>query len=225
MLSIKRSNLLALSKQRRNTERAFGPFSLGTIMAQPPIPKFGLAIDWETSGYSIPNYAAKHQGISFGALIFDTSDFSIVETMYIEVKFNSSKYEWDAGAEKIHGLSREHLEAHGVSQEEAAQQLAGMILKYMGTDKIVALGHRVHFDIAFTNQLMESVGFELTWDPIKLDSAAFALTFLGVTKSDDLFDMMGMPPRTEHNSLEDVIYTIESIKGIRDFFMKGLTNG
>lgn len=187
------------------------------------VQKFGLAIDWETSGYSVPNYAASHQGISFGALIFDISDFSIVETLYLEVKFDP-KYTWDEGAEKIHGLSREHLEKHGVTQQQAAEQLATLVLKYIGTDKIVALGHRVFFDIAFTNQLMESVGFEFNWDPIKIDSAAIALTFLGVNRSDELFDMMGMPPRGKHDAMEDIIYTLSSVKAIRDYFIAGLAS-
>lgn len=189
------------------------------------VQKFGLAIDWETSGYSVPSYAKEHQGISFGALIFDIATFEIVETLYLEIKFDSSKYKWDEGAERVHGLSREYLAANGVTQQEAATQLATMILKYIGTDKIVALGHRVFFDIEFTNQLMAAVDFELSWDPIKIDSAAIALTFLGVNKSDELFDLMGMPPRQEHNSLEDIVYTLESVKGVKDYFMRGLSGG
>lgn len=187
-----------------------------------PVQKFGLAIDWETSGYSVPEYAKSHQGISFGALIFDISDFTVVESLYAEIKFDSSKYIWDDGAEKIHGLSQDYLAHNGLTQARAAEQLAAMIFKYIGTDKVVALGHRVAFDIAFTNQLMESVGFELPWDPIKIDSAAFALSFLGVNRSDELFDMMGMPPRGEHNALEDIVYTLASVKAIRDYFMTGL---
>lgn len=187
------------------------------------VQKFGLAIDWETSGYSVPDYAKSHQGISFGALIFDISDFSIVETMYLEIKFDP-KYTWDDGAEKIHGLSREHLAKHGVTQQEAAEQLATMVMKYIGTEKIVAFGHRVFFDIAFTNQLMESVGFEFSWDPVKIDSAAIALTFLGVNRSDELFDMMGMPPRGKHDAMEDIIYTLSSVKAIRDYFIAGLAS-
>jgi hypothetical protein len=76
------------------------------------LPSFGLAIDFETSGYSIPNYAAKHQGISFGAIIFDVRTLEPVEALYQEIKFND-KYSWDAGAEKIHGISRPHLATHG----------------------------------------------------------------------------------------------------------------
>lgn len=187
------------------------------------VQKFGLAIDWETSGYSVPHYAKEHQGISVGALIFEIATFDIVETLYLEIKFDDTKYKWEEDAERVHGLSREHLAKHGVTQQEAATQLATMILKYIGTDKIVALGHRVFFDIEFTNQLMSSVDFELNWDPIKLDSAAIALTFLGVNKSDELFELMGMPPRQEHNSLEDIIYTLESVKGVKDYFMRGLS--
>lgn len=186
------------------------------------IPRFGLAIDWETSGYSVPNYAKAHQGISFGALIFDMSDLSIVKTLYLEIKFDSSKYTWDEGAEKIHGLSREHLDKYGVTQTQAAEQLASLVLQHIGTDKIVALGHRVFFDIAFTDQLMESIGFEFNWDPIKIDSAAIALTFLGINRSDELFDIMGMPPRGQHNAEEDIIFTLSSIKRIKEIFIKGL---
>lgn len=187
------------------------------------VQKFGLAIDWETSGYSIPSYASEHQGISFGALIFDISTFEIVETLYLEVKFDP-KYKWDEGAERIHGLSREYLEANGVTQREAATQLATMILKYIGTDKIVALGHRVFFDIEFTNQLMASVDFELSWDPIKIDSASIALSFLGVNKSDELFELMGMPARNSHDALEDIVFTIESIRQVKQYFLAGLAS-
>ena len=188
------------------------------------VPKRGLAIDWETSGYSVPDYAKSHQGISFGALIFDIATFEIVETLYLEIKFDDSKYKWDDGAEKVHGLSRAHLEAHGVTQKEAAERLATLVLKYIGTDKIVALGHRVVFDISFTDQLMETVGFEFNWDPIKLDSAAIALTFLGVSWSDELFEMMGMPPRDKHDAMEDIVYTLSSVKAIRDYFIAGLAS-
>lgn len=187
------------------------------------IQKFGLALDWETSGYSVPSYAASHQGISFGAIIFDTATFEPVESLYFEVKFDGSKYKWDDSAQRIHGLTREHLEAHGVTQAEAAQALAELVFKYNGAEKVLFLGHRPFFDIAFTDQLMASVDFAFEYDPIKLDSAAFALTLLGVNKSDEMFDMMGFPPRTEHNALEDIAMTLETIRLMRSFFLAGVS--
>ena len=71
---------------------------------------------------------------------------------------------------------------------------------------------------------METVGFEFNWDPIKLDSAAIALTFLGVSWSDELFEMMGMPPRDKHDAMEDIVYTLSSVKAIRDYFIAGLAS-
>src|SRR5438105_4289725 len=113
------------------------------------IPKFGLAIDFETSGYSVPNYAEKHQGVSFGAVIFDLKDLTPVEELYCEVKFKADKYTWDEGAAKVHGLTLARLETSGVGQEEAAAALGHLCLKYFGDGKIMVLGHRVHFDLAF----------------------------------------------------------------------------
>lgn len=185
------------------------------------IPTLGLAIDWETSGYSLPDYASKHQGISIGAAVFNLKTFEPIETYYQVIKFNK-KYEWDLGAEKIHGLSREFLYENGVSQEDAALEFGSLILKYFGDSNIVLLGHRCYFDRAFTNQLFDSVGMELPWNSIQIDSAAIALSFLGVTLSDDLFDICGMPPRKEHNALEDVLMTLESIKNIKQMIYRDL---
>lgn len=190
------------------------------------IPKFGLAIDWETSGYQVPkerhgSYADKHQGLSFAALVFDMRSFEEVDHMYLEIKYDP-KYTWDDGAAKVHGLSQEHLARHGLSQADAAVELGGMILKYFGDTPIVLLGHRVRFDRDFTNQLMDSIDIELKYDPIMLDSCAFSTALLEVSYSDELFAAVGLPPRAEHNALEDIRYTLASMRQIKDYMMLGL---
>ena len=65
------------------------------------VPKFAIAIDWETSGYSYPNFAEKHQGISFGAIIFDVNILEPVEELYLEVQFNDKKYLWNSGVRAV----------------------------------------------------------------------------------------------------------------------------
>ncbi len=190
-----------------------------TFKPRPP-GKFGLAIDWETSGYSIPNYAAHHSGISFGAAIFDTESFEVVDSLYCEVQPKEGRL-WDDGAEKVHGLTREHLAKHGVSREEAASQLATLVLKWIGTDKVLALGHRVYFDIAFTDDLMAEIDIKFEWDPIKIDSAAFGTVLLHETSSDGLFNLCGFTDRAEHNSLEDILLTLESIRTLKLRYLKG----
>jgi oligoribonuclease (3'-5' exoribonuclease) len=189
---------------------------------QPAISTIGLAMDWETSGYSLPNYAEQHQGISFGAIIFDTRTFSPIESLYREIKFDSSRYKWSAEAEKVHGITRANLEKYGVSQEEAAADLLNLLMKYNAAEKIFFLGHRAYFDRAFTNQLTAVLDIELPYDPIMIDSAAIGLVFPRITQSDLLFETMGCAKRGNHNSLEDITNTLASIKQMKHYYDIGV---
>lgn len=190
-------------------------------MSNQNIPKFGLAIDWETSGYSYPNYAEKHQGISFGAIIFEVATLEPVETIYHEIKFNP-KYEWSSGAERVHGLTREYLDQNGVTQAEAALSLCNLIVSHIGTEDIVLLGHRVYFDKAFTQQLTESQDVFLKYHPIMFDSCSMGSLLLEVSRSDDVFQLMGLPQRTTHNALEDIMYNLEAVRKMKEYFVSGL---
>jgi len=185
------------------------------------LPQFSLAIDFETSGYSIPNYAAKHQGISFGAIIFDVRTLEPVDMLYQEIKFDK-KYIWDAGAEKVHGISQAHLAANGVSQEEAAMALATMVIKWIGTDEVMLLGHRVHFDKAFTIQLMDAAGMEFKYHPTAIDSCSIATVLMELTYSEDIFQTLGLPARGKHNAMEDITYTLEAVKRMKEYFIAGV---
>lgn len=187
------------------------------------MPKFALAIDWETSGYSTPHYAAKHQGISFGAIIYDVKTLDSVEELYVEIKFNP-KYQWEMGAQKVHGLTREHLEANGVSQEDAAAALGNLVIKYNGMEELMVMGHRVHFDIAFTSQLMQSIGIDFNYHPTVIDSCSIATALMEMSKSEEIFQTLGMPPRKTHNALEDIRYTLASIRMMKEFFIMGVTS-
>lgn len=185
------------------------------------LPKFGLGIDWETSGYSVPEYAKYHQGISFGAIIFDVKSLDPVEELYLEIKF-SDKYKWDAGAERVHGVSRAHLAQHGIPQEEAAAELCNLVIKYLGTEDVVLLGHRVHFDRAFTEQLTQTIGISLPYHPTTVDTASLSTVLMEMTKSEEIFQTLGMPPRQKHNALEDIRYTLRSVKRMKELFFKGV---
>jgi DNA polymerase III epsilon subunit-like protein len=192
-------------------------------------PKFGLCIDWETSGAVFGGDSSKDfQGISFGAIVFRTCDFEPVEKIYHLVKFNDKKYQWTDGAQKIHGITREHLEQHGVSAEDAAMDLASLILKYWGGDsKIMFLGHNPIFDIRFTNQLMGSIDFEFSVERetnrenwiqlhhVVLDTSALGFITLGLFKSDLLFDRIGFEARGAHNALNDAEMTLETCKAVK----------
>lgn len=188
------------------------------------VPTFGLAIDWETSGYTAPpgDYAAKHQGISFGAIIFDVKTLESVDAIYHEIQFDEKKYLWESGAERVHGLSRDHLKKNGVKAEVAAADLANLVLKYIGTDDVLLLGHRVYFDRSFTVQLMNTVNIQLSYHPTTIDSSSMATILLETSKSEEVFTTLGLPPRAAHNAMEDIIYTLASVKRMKEIFLQGV---
>ena len=187
-------------------------------------PEFALAIDWETSGSDFNGDShVSYQGLSFGAAVVRISTFEIVDSLYLEIKFDGSKYKWSNEAEAIHGLTREHLESNGVDREEAAVMLAELLLKYFNPDKrMIFIGHSVDFDIAFTQQILEDHDIHIKVHPIRFDTRSFAQALLGISKSDDLFALMGFPERTGNNAMEDCIYTVESLRIIKEIFTNGL---
>lgn len=184
------------------------------------IPKWGLAIDWETSGFTPVEgqRASKHQGLAIGAVIFDIVTLTPVETFYKEIQFDS-KYEWSPVAERIHGLTREFLAEHGSLQQDVAFELGSLVMKYINAEPIITLGHRVIFDLEFTDQLMSSIGIKFDYDLIKIDTAALATVFLGVQTSNELFELCGLPARTEHDALEDILFTLECARLIKQGFL------
>lgn len=192
-------------------------------------PDFGLCIDWETSGSTWGGDSSKdYQGISFGAVVFKTGSFEVIETLYRVIKFDETKYKWSEEAQGVHGLTREFLAADGVSQEEAAQDLLELIIKYFGTNKVMFLGHNTEFDRRFTNQLTKSVGIEFSVEHsgepcdgrieihhVVLDTSSTGFITMGLFKSDLLFDAVGLEERGEHNALTDALYTVETCARIR----------
>lgn len=192
-------------------------------------PQFGLCIDWETSGADFgKDSSLRYQGLSFGAIVFNTSDFSTVEELYCEIKFDETKWEWTDSAAAIHGLTKEHLDANGISQQDAAIALAELILKYWGPDsKVMFLGHNPGFDIAFTRQLMNEIEIEFSVEKktnhdswiqlhhVVLDTSALGFITLGLFKSDLLFEKIGFEERGAHNALADARQTLQTCEVIR----------
>jgi DNA polymerase III epsilon subunit-like protein len=199
-------------------------------------PQYILCIDWETSGATFGGDSTKkYQGLSFGAIVADAKTFEPVEKMYVEIKFYPTKYEWTDGAAKVHGLTIEHLEEHGISQEDAAIKLAELILKYWGPDsKVMFLGHNPEFDRRFTNQLLNCIEIEFSIEKetlfeswiqlhhVMLDTSALGFITLGLFKSDLLFDKIGFPTRGDHNALVDAEMTLQTCQALKAMVELGM---
>lgn len=184
-------------------------------------PTYGVCIDWETSGsdyeLKLKELKTRYQGISCGLVIFNTRTFDVIDTLYIELKFDKSKYLWSPEAEAIHGLSREYLEANGLSAEDAACEVAEFLLKYFGPNpKIMVMGHNVDFDIGFTEQLLEPYDLMFHIHHVKLDTACASFILFTTYKSDHLFELTNDTGRQLHNSLEDALLTVNACKVMRE---------
>lgn len=201
--------------------------------------KFGLCIDWETSGVNWGGDSTiEFQGISCGAVVFDAETFEEIESVHVYVAFDETKYKWSKEAENIHGITIDFLRENGVSQEDAAVTLAELILKYWGpSTPVMLLGHNTEFDRRFTNQLFNTIGIEFSiqrqttlesWISLHhviLDTAAAGYISFGLYKSDLLFEKIGCAERGKHNALQDARQTLLVCKTIRtlvDFSMSNL---
>lgn len=200
-----------------------------------------LAFDTETSGlvYGSKDPSFNHdtnehyQIVSIGMLVLDAKSLRTVEKLYLEIQWNGESL-WAQGAEAVHGLSKSHLEEFGLTEEEACDEIMDFITKYWGPEdtatyndvqkfkfpcaQLNCVGHNVHFDIAFLRGLFNRVctsNLVLNISQRNIDSFALGYTILGAENSDELFEMCGLPERTKHNSLEDIEYTVESIRRIK----------
>lgn len=202
--------------QAQNT-RSYSRFSPG---------KLGLCLDFETSGSNFGGDSTiDYQGLSFGAIIFNTETFEEVESIYVEMKFDASKYKWSEEAEAIHGMSREYLEENGVDRDEALAELLSLILKYFGPNpgKILFLGHNCQFDIDFTLQLCRDFGMEIVPFHVILDTSSTGYILTGMYKSNDIFETFANISRDKHNALDDARACLTSARVMREIFQAGLT--
>ena len=183
----------------------------------------GLLIDWETSGSNFGGDSSiDYQGITFGAVVFDTTTFEEVDSLYRELHFDDTKYKWTDGAEKIHGMSREHLAAHGVPREEALADLMELILRHWAPgSKILVAGHNVSFDNDFTFQLFRDHGLDdsLKFHHVVVDTSGIGFVTIGEYKSDAVFKILGgLDERGSHNALEDARATLAVLRTVRQVF-------
>ena len=188
------------------------------------IGKYILFVDWETSGadFKTGDHTKYYQGLSYGVVIADSETFEPVETLYRELQFDDTKYQWSDEAEAIHGLSREYLKEHGVTREEGLIDLLELILKYIGSGKICIGGHNVTFDRKFCDQLAED--FEMTMDfhHVVIETSALAFVAVGLYRSNEVFPFFGAEVRGKHNALDDALQSLAVARGIKQLVQTAL---
>lgn len=176
-----------------------------------------LAVDCETSSLSFGiDPSTNCQMVSIGLIVSDVKTFEEIDSLYLEIKWNGES-DWSEYAEKIHGLSKEYLEENGVDEEEAAILITEFIMKHFNVKKgITLLGHNVaSFDRFFLRSLLIKFEIDLKFSHRNIDSFSLGLVVLDAFDSDELFRTLELPFRGKHNALEDVRYTLKSVRVIR----------
>lgn len=201
-----------------------------------------LAIDCETTGLCFKSdnpvrrtledgNVEEYQAISWGFVVARSDTLTPVEELYVEIKWNDTCIEqrvnnkkYGKRAEEVHGLSIEHLEEHGLTEEEAVIKIGSMILKYWGPDaSIRLLGHNVAtFDMCFLRDLFRRHGVELKFGNRQIDTSSAGFINFESYTSDHLFDVCGLDARNTHNALDDAKMALEAARTMRYIFKEGL---
>lgn len=185
-----------------------------------------LSIDAETSGLAFnsvdPSYdsksGAEYQSVSWGMVVADAVTLKPIDKLYVEIKWNG-KSEWNDGAEKVHGLSRDYLEENGMSEEDAACEIASFVLEHFDPNKPVVLcGHNVtSFDVFFLRRLLNKFDIMFKTGNRFIDTNSIGFACYGTFNSDDLFDLIGVQ-RNQHNSLEDAMAALKVVHATRQVY-------
>lgn len=194
--------------------------------------QYVLAMDCETTGlkFNSDDPSIGHQAVSWGFIVADAKTLKPIEELYVEIQWNDDSIaakeadpKFGTYAEKIHGLTRAHLEATALTEEEAVVEIANLILKYWADGNIRCLGHNVAtFDIWFLKRMMRRYDIELKFGSRHIDTSGAGFINFETYTSDQLFEECGFEERADHNALDDAKMALESARIMRLIFQSAL---
>lgn len=183
-----------------------------------------LVIDCETSGLFMnstdPSQNHKtgeyYQPVSWGVMVVNAKTMEVLEEAYVEIKWDGKSL-WNSQAEGVHGLSKEYLEQHGRTEEEAVEELANIILDYWGpTGNVICGGHNVGtFDVPFMRAMFERHELPIRFAHRHVDTFAAGYVMLDATDSNELFALTSGDRTEVHNALDDARMAYTAIKTMK----------
>lgn len=182
-----------------------------------------LVMDAETSGLAFNSDDPSHdpctgevyQSVSWGLVVADAQTLKPIAKLYVEIKWDGIST-WSDKAQSVHGLTKDYLEEHGLTEEEAACEIASFVLDHFDADAMVPVaGHNAGtFDIFFMRRLLRKYEIMFRTGNRFIDTNTIGFTVFGTFNSDDLFTMIGVK-RTEHNALEDAMASLRVLHKTR----------
>ena len=170
------------------------------FLFDPPPPREWVSIDCETTGLD----RAKDHIISIGAVPIRDGRICTSERLELLIRPDADRAPFKAESVRIHQLREADVAEHGVSPQEAAQQ----VLRFIGSRPLV--GYFLEFDVAMLNRLVAPlIGIPLPQEQIEVSGLYYDLKYQQQPGShiDLRFDaMMGdldLPRRPAHNPVND----------------------
>lgn len=162
-----------------------------------------------------------YQAVSVGLIVADAVTLEPLDELYIEIKWDGKSI-WSDKAEAVHGLSKEHLEANGLSVDEAVGSIVEFVYKWWpptgSTSRqrnVRMAGHNVgSFDIYFIHDLFECANASdlmFSTGNRYIDTSTIGWCVFDTFTSDQLFNILA-EERTIHNSLEDARLSLTALK-------------
>jgi DNA polymerase III epsilon subunit-like protein len=186
-------------------------------------PTVYFSVDVEASGPVPPEYNL----VSIGAVEVRPSgtEHTIGREFYVELKPIFPGFRESSMA--IHGISREHLETHGVESREAMQQFADWTKSCLKEgERPVFVGHNVVFDWAYINFYFQHFGIENVFGYKAIDSKSLAMGVLGISwwDSNKEFLLQMIPglaglgdDESAHNALHDARFQARILIALLDW--------
>lgn len=188
-----------------------------------------LFVDVETSGYDLNNMMdrtgnGKFQMVSLGAIVANANSLKEVDEFYIEFH-HMPQCEWAPGAERIHGLSQEHLAEHGVSYEDGFVAFVEFLVKHVDPSRAITLGgHNVAtFDRHFMIRFFEHNDAAIQLSGHSVDSYTLGKVLLNANNSNELFEQVGVD-RDTHNALEDARASLKAARLLKKLYENALNS-
>jgi hypothetical protein len=179
-----------------------------------------LVISCETTGFGY-NYdvtktsSGYYQPISWGLVVID-HDFNIIDQTYIEVKWDT-KSMWDRKAQSIHGLTIEHLQANGLYELQAIEEIGSFIFEHFKNMPVPIMGYNTNFAIEFLNAVFKKYDVQLKFDRKTYDLSTIGFTLLNCNKKSEIFEILGIKSKIR-NALVTSLNIIKCFKTIKSLW-------
>lgn len=170
------------------------------FLFDPPPPGEWVSIDCETTGLD----RAKDHIISIGAVPIRGGRICTSERLELLIRPDADRAPFKAESVRIHQLREADVAEHGVSPQEAAQQ----VLHFIGSRPLV--GYYLEFDVAMLNRLVAPlIGIPLPQEQIEVSGLYYDLRYRQNPdahidlRMDVMMSALELPQRAAHNPVND----------------------